>query len=123
MISPSRISYSTLPMPWMPVSSRRIPSSGSSRISASAIKQLVVGSHPGNAIPAALRIRLRPPTIGQLDIDAGVVLREARHLPFAVDRDRQLVDPAGQDLLDPGLPQPEAVVVAGRKVADVQPDA
>ena len=43
-------------------------------------------------MPAALRTRLRPPSqptrysrpqrpaVGQLDVDAGVVLREARHL-------------------------------------------
>lgn len=33
---------------------------GSSPISTSAIRELVDGSHPGNSIPAALRIRLRP---------------------------------------------------------------
>ena len=61
--------------------------------------------------------------VGQLDVDAGVVLREARHLTPAIDRHRQLADPAGQDALDVVLPQPEPVVVPGGKVADVQRDA
>ena len=66
---------------------------------------------------------LRPQrlAVGQLDVDAGVVLREARHLTSAIDRHRQLADPAGQYPLDVVLPQPEPVVVPGRKVADVQP--
>ena len=65
---------------------------------------------------------LRPQrlAVGQLDVDAGVVLREARHLTSAIDRHRQLADPAGQDALDVVLPQPEPVVVPGGKVADVQ---
>ena len=83
-------------------------------------------------MPAALRIRLRPPShptrysrpqrlaVGQLDVDAGVVLREPRHLTSAVDRHRQLVDPAGQDALDVVLPEPEPVGMPGGKVADVQ---
>ena len=45
-----------------PAASRWMPHSGSSAISASAIRELVVGSHPGNSMPAALRIRLRPPS-------------------------------------------------------------
>ena len=67
---------------------------------------------------------LRPQrlAVGQLDVDAGVVLRETRHLTSAIDRHRQLVDPAGQDALDVVLPQPEPVVVPGGKVADVQRD-
>jgi hypothetical protein len=131
MTSPSRISYSTRPMPWMPTASRRMPSSGGSAISASAIRLLVVGSQPGNSMPAALRTTLRPPSqptrysaaatrLGELHVDAGGVLREARHLTAAVDRHRQLVDPAGQDALDVLLPQREPVGVAGGEVADVQ---
>ncbi len=85
-------------------------------------------------MPARLRIRLRPPSqptryfarndlaVGQLDVDAGVVLGKARHFAFAVDRHRQLVDPAGQDALDVLLRQREPVVVASRKVADVERD-
>jgi hypothetical protein len=61
--------------------------------------------------------------IGQLDADAGVVLREARHLTSAMDPHRQLGDPAGQDALDVVLPQPEPVVVPGWEVADVQTHA
>ena len=118
----------------MPEGVRRMPSSGSSVISTSASRLLVVGSQPGNSMPAALRTRLRPPShptrysarsdcaVGQLDVDAGVVLREARHLTSAIDRHRQLADPAGQDALDVVLPQPEPVGVPGGKVADVQRD-
>ena len=58
--------------------------------------------------------------VGQLDVDAGVVLRETRHLTSAIDRHRQLADPAGQYALDVVLPQPEPVGVPGGKVADVQ---
>jgi hypothetical protein len=59
-------------------------------------------------MPAALRIRLRPPShptilrperlaVGERDADAGVVLRETRDFASAVDRHRQLADPLGQD--------------------------
>ena len=67
---------------------------------------------------------LRPQrtAVGQLDVDAGVVLGKARHLTSAIDRHRQLVDPGGEDALDAVLPQREPVVVASRKVADVERD-
>ena len=67
---------------------------------------------------------LRPQrtAVGQLDVDAGVVLGEARHLTPAIDRHRQLVDPGGEDALDKVLRQREPVVVASRKVADVERD-
>jgi hypothetical protein len=51
--------------------------------------------------------------VGQLDVDAGVVLRDTGHLMSAMDRHPQLADPAGQDALDVVLPQPEPVVVPG----------
>ena len=60
--------------------------------------------------------------VGQLDVDACVVLRETGHLTSAVGRHPQLADPAGQYALDEVLPQPEPVVVPGGKVADVQTD-
>ena len=116
----------------MPEGVRRMPVSGSSVISTSASSALVVGSQPGNSMPAALRTRLRPPShptrycalkrlaVGHLDVDAGVVLREAGHFTSAVERHRQLADPAGEDALDVLLPEGEPVVVPGRKVADVQ---
>jgi hypothetical protein len=68
---------------------------------------------------------LRPqrPPVGQLDVDAAVVLRDTGYLASAVDRHRQLADPIGQYPLDVVLPQPEPVVVPGGKVADVQGDA
>jgi hypothetical protein len=60
--------------------------------------------------------------IGQLDVDAVVILDEARHLTSANDGDLQLVDPARQNALNMVLPQREPVMVASRKVADVQRD-
>ena len=48
--------------PWTPVASWRTPGGGSSVSSTSAIRLLLVGSQPGNSMPAALRIRLRPPS-------------------------------------------------------------
>ena len=83
-------------------------------------------------MPAVFRIRLpssvapdeivRPQrlAVGQLDVDAGVVLRETGHLASAMDRHRQLADPVGQDALDVVLPQREPVGVPRGKVADVQ---
>ncbi len=49
---------------------------------------------------------LRPQrrAVRQLDVDAGVVLREPHHFTFAIDRHLKLVDPAGQDALDVVLP-------------------
>ena len=83
-------------------------------------------------MPAALRIRLRPPSHptrysarsevspDSSDVDAGVVLVEARHIAFTEDGDAELIHPAGQDGLDAALPQRKEVVVAGGEVADVQ---
>ena len=58
--------------------------------------------------------------VGQLDVDAGVILREARHLAAVIDPHRQLGDPVGHDPLDPVLPDPERVRMTCREVADVQ---
>jgi hypothetical protein len=58
--------------------------------------------------------------IAQLDLNAGVVLRETGRFTSATDRHRQLVDPAGENVLDVILPQREPVIVPGRKIADVQ---
>ena len=82
------------------------PLCGSSVSSTSAIRLLVVGSQPGNSMPAALRIRLRPPShptrysarsdwpSETCDVDAGVVLREPGHFASAIDRHRQLSRPS-----------------------------
>src|ERR1700677_1153673 len=59
-------------------------------------------------------------TAGPLDVDAGVVLRDARHLASAIDRYRQLAGPVGQEALDVLLRQGEPVGVPGGKVADVE---
>ena len=83
-------------------------------------------------MPAVLRTRLRPPShptrycarsdwpSDSVDVDAGVVLREAGHFTSAIERHRQLADPAGEDALDVLLPEREPVVVPGGKVADVE---
>ena len=59
-------------------------------------------------MPAALRTRLRPaiapdeivrpqrPAIAERDVDAGLVLHEARHLDAAIDRHLELLDPAAR---------------------------
>lgn len=65
-------------------------------------------------------IRSERSAVGQLDIDADVVLGKARHFTPAMDRDPQLVDPRREDSFDMVLPQREPVVVASRKVADVE---
>ncbi len=61
-------------------------------------------------------------TVVERDVDAGVVLGKARHLTSAIARYRQLVDPGGEYPLDAVLEQREPVVVASRKVADVEGD-
>ena len=65
---------------------------------------------------------LRPqrPALGQLDIDAGVVLREPRHLTSVIDQHRQLGDPGGHDSLDLVLPDPERIGMTRREVAHIQ---
>ena len=67
-------------------------------------------------------MRPQRPAVTERDVDAGVVLCEARHLDAAVDRHLQLFDPAGEDALDMRLPQPEPVRVPGRKIANVEMD-
>ncbi len=75
-----------------------------------------------NCVPRRTRRHTAPArlAVGQLDIDAGVVLGDTRHLTSAIDRHFQLADPAGQYALDVVLPQREPVRVPGGKVADVQ---
>ena len=58
--------------------------------------------------------------VGQLDLDAGVVLHEPDDVALANDRHPELADPVGQNGLEQALPEPEDVVVAGGEVADVQ---
>ena len=60
--------------------------------------------------------------VGQLDVDAGVVLREAGHLASAMDWHPEFADPVRQYALDPVLPKPEPVGVPCGKIADVQTD-
>jgi hypothetical protein len=73
---------------------------------------------PSVAPDKVVRPHLR--AVGQLHVDAGVLLREPRHVTFAMDRYLKLVDPAGQDALEVALPQRQPVGVPGGKVADVQ---
>ena len=67
-------------------------------------------------------LRSERPAVAQVDVDAGVVLSETRHLAATKDRNPELIDPAGQDGLGVALREREPVVVPGGKVADVQPD-
>ena len=62
-------------------------------------------------------------TAGQVDVDAGVVLRDARHLTSAIDRYGQLAGPVGQEALDVLLRQREPVGMPGGKVTDVKPNS
>ena len=57
---------------------------------------------------------------GALDVDAGVVLREAGDLGAVVDAHRQLGDPGGHDPLDVVLEDRERVRVPRREIAHVQ---
>src|SRR5215208_4210177 len=87
---------------WIPSASRRRPHSGSSASSSSAIRWLVVGSHPGEldagGLPDQAASTIAPDevfrpqrqAVGQLHVDAGVVLRETRHFTPAIDRHSQL---------------------------------
>ena len=74
------------------------------------------------AVAADEVVRSERRVVGQLDLDAGVVLCEADHLAAAKDRNPELGDPVGQDGLELALPQREHVVVAGGDVAEVQRD-
>jgi hypothetical protein len=54
--------------------------------------------------------------VGQLDIDAGVVVSKAHDLAPTDDRNPEVTEhPVGQDALEVALPQREEVVVAGGK--------
>src|SRR5215211_9543802 len=104
-----------------------MPHSGSSAVSISVIRLLVLESgcfadQAASAVAPDEIIRPQRRAVVQLHVDDGVVLREARHLTSAIDRHRQLADPTGQYALDAVLPQPEPVVVQRGKVADVQGD-
>lgn len=65
------------------------------------------------ACSVALNEIFRPKRLAlrQRDIDAGAVLRETRYCASAIDGDRQLADPRGEDALDVVPPQREPVVV------------
>ena len=65
-------------------------------------------------------LRAQRLTVGQPDVDPGVVLREAGHLASVRDAHRQLGDPGGQEPLDVVLPEPERVRMTRREVAHVQ---
>jgi hypothetical protein len=65
-------------------------------------------------------LRPQPSANAELNINAGVVLRETLHLDAVGDGHCQLFDPAGEDALDVGLPQRKPIIVPGGKIADVQ---
>src|SRR5262245_39107109 len=89
------------------------------RIPAGALDADCPTAQPASAVAPDEISRPQRLTVSQFDIDAGVVLRDSRHFPSAIDRHRKLADPAGQYALDVLLPQREPVIVPGRKVADV----
>ena len=94
------------------VASRRIPPG-----------ELDAGCFTDQAAPSVASdevLRPQRPAVGQLDLDAGVVLGEARHLTSVIDQHRQLGDPGGHDPLDLVLPDPERVRMTRREVAHVQ---
>jgi len=64
--------------------------------------------------------RTQRPILGEVDVDAGVVLGEASDLEPTTNRHAQLLDPAEQDPLEVALPQPQRVRVPGGQAADVQ---
>ena len=118
----------------MPRVSRRMPHSGSSANSTSAIRLLVVGSHRAprhagrladqTAPPVAPDEIYRPqrPAVGQRDSDAGVVPREPRHLTAdKIGTPSSPTQPARRRSIW-FCPQPEPVVVPGGKVAAIQGD-
>ena len=90
------------------------------RIPAGELDAGCLPDHAASAVASDEIFRPQRRAVGQLDVDAVVVLREPRHFTSAIDRHLELADPAGQDALDVVLPQPEPVGVPGGKVADVQ---
>src|SRR5690606_37880297 len=60
------------------------------------------------------------PTIGERDVDTALVLREARHRAPTKDWHRELGNPVGENPFDAVLREDEPMVVASRKVADIE---
>jgi hypothetical protein len=85
------------------------------RIPAHEVDAGLLADQAATAVAADEVRRPQRSAVGQRDVDAGVVLGEARHFTPAVDRDRQLLDPGGEDALDALLPEREPVVVARRE--------
>ncbi len=73
-----------------------------------------------SSVAASEILRSEQRVVGKLDVDAGVVLREAHHLATTTYGNPELADPVSQDGLEQALPQRQHVVVAGGEVADVQ---
>ena len=129
-VRPAALARSTGPMP---PPSRRMPISGSSSISTSAIIQLVDGVQPGEvdaggladqAAPAVAADEVRRPERRR----RRTARRRRRRRPGAkptTSRSRRIGTPSSSTQsarmrLEVALPQREHVVVAGREVADVQ---
>src|SRR5262245_33693363 len=83
------------------------------RIPAAELDAGCLADQAASSVAADEGLRPQRPAVGQLDVDAGIVLREASHLDASIDGHCQLLDPAGKDALDVLLPKREAVVVAG----------
>src|SRR5947207_2910320 len=82
-----------------------------------------LADHAAPAVAPDEVLRSKRRAVGQLDIDAGVVLAEADYLAATEYRNPELTDPISQDGLELALPQRQHVVVAAREVADVQEGA
>src|SRR5262249_54553967 len=79
-----------------------------------------LADHAATSVAADEILRSEQCVTRNPDVDAALALRHPHDLAATQDRDPELVDPAGQDALEVALPEREHVVVAGRKVADVQ---
>ena len=73
-----------------------------SRMGLGCVKTVLGGTRPGQAPGVQLDRGYQRIAVRERDLYAGVVLHEARHLTFAIDRHLELVDPAGEDALDVG---------------------
>ena len=118
----------------MPISSSRVPhlrllgqldlrdQAARRRILAGELDAGCLADQAASSVAPRQVLRPQRLALGQLDVDAGLVLRETRDLTPAIEGHRQLADPAGQDALDVVLPEAERVGVPGGEVADAESD-
>ena len=119
----------------MPMASRWMPHCGSSgyfdlgdqiadrRIRAREFYPGCLAHEASAAVAADEIVGTKRAAIAQRNVDAAVILHEARHLAATIDRDAALIDPVGEDALYVFLPERQPVIVAGGEVADVERNA